>query len=216
MAAPVLANDSDAVRKEYNIVHNQDTECISISHIYKQTLLSRFNFMKGYKIITVEKRHSIRKSKDAYLLSRDEIRSYRRNYQFLHIGLVQFSISSNSLRNNVESFPLSVCLRDSKYPNYQDSILVSIDSDLCVSNGNMNFNWFPNFSSSLSVLVNSNNGLVVTIDPEDDSVFLDIKYRVYFKLMKTSLKPDYLFDNPVLEVNTEKVNVIVPKISDQS
>ncbi|XP_045795379.1 uncharacterized protein LOC123889909 [Trifolium pratense] len=215
MAAPVLANDSDAVRKEYNIVHNQDTKCITISHIYKQTLLSRFNFMKGYKIITVEKKHSMRKSKDAYLLSRDEIRSYRRNYQFLHIGLVQFSISCR-LPNSRESFPLSVCLRDSQYPNFQDSIFVSIDSDLCVSKGNMNFNWFPNFSSSLSVLVNSNNGLVVTIDPQDDSEYLDINYRVYFKLMKTSLKPDYLFDNPVLEVNTEKVNVIVPKISDQS
>jgi len=223
MATPVLVNDSrtkgDAGKKEYSIVHFNYLNIhllkeISIDHIYKQTLLSRINFLKGYKIITVEQSHFLQKSKDVYLLTRDDIRSYRSKYNFLHIGLVQFSISPVVItsRFNEEPFPLSISLRDSKYPEFEDSILVSVVSDARV--GVIKFNWFPNFSSSLFDLANS-NGLVVTIDsPTSDN--LDVRYRVCYKLMKKSLKPDYLFENPVLEVNTEKVDVIVPKTNDKS
>jgi len=224
MATPVLVNDSnkkaDAGKKEYSIVHfnypnTRGLKEISIGHIYKQTLLSRINFLKGYKIITVEESHFVAKSKDVYLLTRDDIRSYRSKYNFLHIGLVQFSISARIetlMFNNEEPFPLSISLRDSKYTEFEDSILVSVVSDARV--GAIKFNWFPKFSTSLFDLANS-NGLVVTIDsPASDN--LDVRYRVCYKLMKKSLKPDYLFENPVLEVNTEKVNVIVPKTNDQS
>jgi hypothetical protein len=213
MAAPVLVNDSDVVRKECSVIHNQDIKSISTSHIYKQTLLSRFNFMKGYKIITVEKNHYLSDSRDVYLLTRDEIRSYRRKYNFLHVGLVQFSISCSS-GMNFATIPVSISLRDSKYPEFEDSILVNVDSDLRVCD--MKFNWFPKFSISLADLANSNNGLVVTIDPSDSSTRLKVKYKVCYKLMKKSLKPDYLFDNPVLELNTKKANVVVFKSDNQS
>jgi hypothetical protein len=77
------------------------------------------------------------------------------------------------------------------------------------------FNWFPNFSASLSDLANS-NGLVVTIDPSYSPTRLRVRYKICYKLMKTSLKPNYLFKNPVLEVNTEKANVVVPKCDNLS
>ncbi|CAJ2669854.1 unnamed protein product [Trifolium pratense] len=224
MASPVLVNDSEAKiedggKKEYSIVHlnfpnDFDLNKISIGHIYKQKLLSRFNFLKPYKIIRVEESRSIEKCEHVCLLTRDNIRSYRSKYKFLHVGLVQFSISSNILKSGFDEdpIPLSVSLRDSKYSKYEESILVHFNSGVC--NGVRNFNWFPNFSSSLFDLGNS-NGLVVTID-FSDCVHVKIRYRVCYKLMKKSLKPDYLFDNPVLEVDTEKVNVFVPKTNDQS
>jgi hypothetical protein len=83
---------------EYNIVHfNYNNNDLSIGeiptgNIYKQTLLSTFNFRKSYKIITMERNLIIKESKDIYLLSRDEIRNFRSKYQFLHIGLVQFAM----------------------------------------------------------------------------------------------------------------------------
>lgn len=220
MATPVLVNDSEtktvAAKKEYSIVHFNyhsyyGIENISIGHIYKKTVFSRINFLKSYKIITVVQSCSFKRSKNIYLLTRDDIRSYRSKYKFLHIGLVQFSISCSS-RLNFAAIPVSISLRDSKYPEFEDSILVSFDSDACWSD--INFNWFPNFSTSLFDLANS-NGLVVTIDIPV-SVDLKVEYRVCYKLMKKFLKPNYLFENPVLEVDTEKANVVTYKSNVQS
>ncbi|KAK2413848.1 hypothetical protein QL285_036509 [Trifolium repens] len=64
-------------------------------------------------------------------------------------------------------------------------------------------------SSSLFDLANS-NGLVVTID-FPDSFDVEVRYKVCFKLMKKSLKPNYLSGNPVVEVNTEITNIVSSK-----
>lgn len=50
MDAPLPVDGSDAVRKEYNIVYNEDETKISISQVYKQTLLSRFESWKVIKL----------------------------------------------------------------------------------------------------------------------------------------------------------------------
>ncbi|CAL5191768.1 unnamed protein product [Lathyrus oleraceus] len=206
-------NTSDASEKKYSIVHFQNPinnfgiKIIPTNQVYKQTLFSIFNFLKPYKTKTIEENLSLDKCKDVYLLSRDDIRNHRSNYNFLHIGLVQFSIV-NTLLTNEETLNVSITLRDSKYPKFEDSILVRLDSDFC--KGDVKFNWFPNFSTRLSDLANS-NALVVTIDPPNDYVKLKVKYRVCYKLMKKSFKTDYLFQNPVIEVDTEKINVVVPK-----
>lgn len=204
---PALGDTTDAEKKEYSIVHfeyppSHGIKKISTSYIYKQTLFSRLNFLKPYGITKKEENIYVDKHKDVYLLSRDDIRRLRSKYQFIHIGLVQFSIEYYALsRGNV-----SVSLRDSKYPSLQESMLVSFDSDVH-EDDIIKFNWFPNFSASLTDLAYS-NGLVVTID---SSAYARLRYKVCYKLMKKSLKPDYLFENPVLEVNTDTANVVVHK-----
>ncbi|CAK8541287.1 unnamed protein product [Lathyrus sativus] len=224
MAALSLV-DAKTNAEEYKIVHflykhNRSIRKISTGNIYKQTLLSRLNFTKDYKIITVKKKLHIYDNhcKDIYLILEDDIKSYRSKYQFLHIGLVQISIEMNS-DNYVPHMP--VRLRDSKYSNVEDSILVSFATS--VDNRVVKFNWFPNFSTCLSDLENS-NALVVTIDPPKTiervmnekyplgyEPLLKVRYRVCYKLMKTSLKPDYLFQNPVVQVNTDITNFVVPQ-----
>nr|XP_012568824.1 uncharacterized protein LOC101493279 isoform X2 [Cicer arietinum] len=209
-------NTTDDTEEEYSIVHfqypnNYGIKKISTSEIYRQTLFSRFNFLKPYKIKILEANISVEKYKDVYLLSRDEIRSHRSKYNFLHIGLVQFSIANNFSSSREETINVSISLRDSKYSKFEDSILVRFDSDIC--KGDIKFNWFPNFSTRLSDLANS-NALVVTID-SPDSVFLRVRYRVCYKLMEKSLKLDYLFENPMVEVDTEKTKVVVPKSNNQ-
>jgi hypothetical protein len=209
---------------EYSIVHfNYNNNDLSIGeiptgNIYKQTLLSTFNFRKSYKIITMERNLTIKKSQDIYLLSRDEIRNFRSKYQFLHIGLVQFSMVENFssrmralvCNENHPSLSVSVRLRDTK--NLEDSVLVRFESTsktYARSTSAIKFNWFPCFSSSLFDLANS-NGLVVTID-FPDSFDVEVRYKICFKLMKKSLKPNYLFGNPVVEVNTEITNIVSSK-----
>ncbi|KEH16686.1 viral movement protein [Medicago truncatula] len=204
-------NTIDDSEKEYSIVHFQNSnnygiKKISTSEIYKQTLFSIFNFLKPYKITTIEENLSVEKYKDVYLLSRDDIRSHRSNYNFLHIGLVQFSIV-NSYTISQETLNVSISLRDSKFQKFEDSVLVRLDSDLC--KGDIKFNWFPNFSTRLSDLANS-NALVVTIDAPDCQS-LKVRYRVCYKLWKKSIKLGYLFENPMVEVDTEKTNVVIPK-----
>ncbi|CAJ2669853.1 unnamed protein product [Trifolium pratense] len=198
---------SDNTTEELSIVHfqypnNNNIKKISTTQIYKQSLFSIFNFLKPYKIITTDQNISIDKNKDVYLLSRDDIRSHRSNYNFLHIGLVQFSIFSNISTN--QELNVSISLRDSKYEKFEDSILIRLDSEC---KGVVKFNWFPNFSTRLSDLANS-NALVVTIDAPD-SLFLKVRYRVCYKLMKKSSKAYYLFQNPILEVDKDKTNVVV-------
>ncbi|KEH15494.1 hypothetical protein MTR_0933s0010 [Medicago truncatula] len=109
--------------------------------------------------MTVEKNLSLPECNDIYLPSRDEIRTYRSKYQYLHIGLVQFAMvepASDRIHTQIfqgknRAVSLSVRLRDSKFQNLEDSIL-------------------------------------------------------------TSLKPNYLFGNPVVEVNTKITNFVVPQI----
>jgi hypothetical protein len=229
MAALSLIDPETKTEEEYSIVHFQyktndrSIKKIPIGNFYKQTLLSPFNFRQDYKIITVEKNLSLKnESKDIYLLSRDDIRSYHSKYKFLHIGLVQFSMMDHDHHDYYKpaSSSVSVRLRDSKYQSLQDSILVSFESQMV--KGAVKFNWFPNFSTSLSDLANY-NGLVVTIEPPKTQrevcinnklrVFkFKVRYRMCYKLMKTSLKPDYLFKNPMVEVNTEITNFVVPQI----
>ncbi|KAF7844883.1 MP domain-containing protein [Senna tora] len=218
-----VLNDSpsDVGKEEYRITHlaeDSDKECdyIPTDQIYKETLLSRVNFLNNtYKIKTLRKTISLQnKQTDVYLLTRASVRRHMSKYDFLHIGLVQAHVTPYH-RNGLD-IRILVCLRDTKYPNLEDSVLAAFEISLY--GGAKWFNWFPNFSSSLSDLANS-NGLVITMEPQgynlaegcENSHMFGISYRMCYKLMKGSPEPKSLFENPVLEVNTERTRVLVPK-----
>ncbi|VFQ64379.1 unnamed protein product [Cuscuta campestris] len=44
-----------------------------------------------------------------------------------------------------------------------------------------------------------------------ENTMFKISYRMCYKLMKGSLEPGLQCENPVLEVKTERVNVLAPK-----
>lgn len=94
----------------------------------------------------------------------------------------------------------------------KDSIIAAFEIDL--GDGGTKFNWFPNYSVSLSDLSNA-NGLVITVEPYALSDVRDtmfkISYRMCYKLMKGSLETRLRSENRVLEVKTERVNVLAPK-----
>lgn len=102
-------------------------------------------------------------------------------------------------------------MRDTKHSDLKDSILAAFEIDLC--GVDTKFNWFPNYSASLSDLSTA-NGLVITVEQYALANVrfncVQISYRMCYKLMKGSLEPRLQFENPVLEVETERVNVIAP------
>ncbi|KAF7825326.1 putative viral movement protein [Senna tora] len=207
--------------RSYSITHFEDTSRsnritkVPVHQIYKATLFSRINFLNGYKIKSLENSFPVgTKQKDIYFLSRDSIREHRSKYKYLHIGLIQVSFHPLSLARNSQE-KVYVCLRNAKNPNFEESILVAFESSM---ESGIKFNWFPDFSSPMADLANS-NGLVITIEGHgfdlakgfEDTHVLAVSYRMVYKVMRSALKPKSLFESPVLEVNTEKANVIKPK-----
>ncbi|VFQ79132.1 unnamed protein product [Cuscuta campestris] len=184
----------DVGQEEYRVVHlarkgDNKWDKLPVDQIYKEPLLSGLNFLSNYKIKSVkEEFHFTDKQHDVYLLTREDIRRHKKKYDFLHIGLVQalvFPFHSAGIDHRIMA-----CLRDAKHPNMENSILAAFEINL--SYGDMEFNWFPNFSVSLSDLLNS-NGLVITVEPNDigcldGTITFGISYRMCYKLMKGCLQ----------------------------
>ncbi|XP_054779759.1 uncharacterized protein LOC129287579 [Prosopis cineraria] len=204
-------------KEEYSITHlaedsDSNFDEIPRDQIYKETMLCRLNFLSNYKTKSVEKSFSLEnRQHDVYLLTRDDIRRPKKKYDYLHIGLVQVLV--RPLEYIGRNQRILVCLRDAKYPNLKDSVLAALDISL--ENGFSKFNWFPNFSSSSSDLSKS-NGLVITVEPRGLSTqegyrTLKIAHRMCYKLMKGSLEPRSHFENPMLEVKTDSIEVLAPR-----
>ncbi|XP_054782159.1 uncharacterized protein LOC129301285 [Prosopis cineraria] len=215
----VLNNSPSGLGKEeYTITHlaedsDNNFDVITRDQIYKETMLSRLNFLSNYKTKSVLKSFPLEnKQHDVYLLTRDDIRRHKKKYDFLHIGLVQVFVSPLHHRGCDQR--VLVCLRDAKYPNFKDSIFAAFEM-ISLKKGFSNFNWFPNFSSSFSDLSKS-NGLVITVEPHglsfiEGSHTLAIEYRMCYKLMKGSLEPRTHLENPILELKTENMKVLAPR-----
>ncbi|XP_028752058.1 uncharacterized protein LOC114741096 [Neltuma alba] len=211
-------SSSDLGKEEYSVTHlaeddsGQNFHQIPTDQIYKETKLSRLNFLRNYKVKSVEKEFTFgNEQHDIYLLTRDDIRKHKKKYDFLHIGLVQVYFVPYHIPGI--DHRILVCLRDAKYPNLKDSVLAALEISL--HNGRTKFNWFPNFSSSLSELSNS-NGLMITAEPHglsviEGSCMFGITCRICYKLMKGSLEPRSQFENPLLEVKTDKIKVLAPR-----
>ena len=84
-----------------------------------------------------------------------------------------------------------MCLRDARYLNLDNSLLAMMESNL--ANGSVYFNSYPNFSIStfdpnildtFTLTVKSKNMNFVS-----NSRSIAVVYRVYYKVMTTTLNP---------------------------
>ena len=91
-----------------------------------------------------------------------DIDRYRKEFKFLHIGLVQVAVKP--LFRKFLNIPICLLLRDARLLNFDDSLLGILESNL--AKGPVYFNCHPNFSIELALI-----------------------YRVYYKLMKTTISP---------------------------
>jgi hypothetical protein len=140
-----------------------------------------------------------------------------KKYKFLHIGSVQVVVKPLT-RLGIDASVL-LCLRDAIFLQFKPSILGMIQ--FFVYAGPVHFNVFPNMSVSLDD-INFLKTLTLNIqtkeyDMEEGSRPLAIIYRIYYRLMKTSLNPQAIFKDPkgstlLIESSTQNAAISAPKM----
>ena len=151
--------------------------------------------MTNYTIKTIERTYSSFNEYEAIqLFSMESINRHREKYAFLHVGLVQVAVKPLTKEALNTSFLL--CLRDDRHLRFNDSLLGMMETSL--HNGPVYFNCYPNFALSLSdrnimdafTLIVKTHGYYM----KEGSEPLAIIYRIYYKLMKTTLDPQSMVE----------------------
>jgi hypothetical protein len=148
-------------------------------------------------------------------LSRQEIDKNINNFSFIHIGLVQVAVKPLTRQGLNTSVFLG--LRDGRFTVYQDALLGIVESSLY--NGPIYFDCYPNFAVSLKDKTVSKT-LELDIETygynmHEGAQPLVIVYRIYYKLMKTTLEPQALMESQkgktlLLQASTSDSHVKVP------
>jgi hypothetical protein len=184
--------------------------------IYKKSTFSNLTFLSNFTIKTVERTYSLKQSCETIqLLSRKEIDKNIDNFSFIHFGLVQVAVKPLTRQGLNTSVFLG--LRDGRFKIYQDGLLGMVESSLY--KGPIYFDCYPNFAVSLKDKTVS-QALELDIETSGYNMLegaqpLVIVYRIYYKLMKTTLEPQVLMESPkgktlLLQASTEDSHVNVP------
>ena len=151
--------------------------------------------MTDYTIKTIERTYSLfNEYETIQLFSIDSINRHREKYVVLHVGLVWVAIKP--LTREVLNTSVLLCLRDDKHLRFNDSLLGMMETSL--HNGPVYFNCYSNFALSLS---DRNIMDALTLNVKTDGYYmkegsepLAIIYRIYYKLMKTTLDPQSMVE----------------------
>jgi hypothetical protein len=218
-----MSSKTDTVNKEeVNIVSAEKNwqdwklPLVPQNKIYKKTTFSNLTFLSNYTIKTVERTYSSKQSFETIqLLSRQEIDKNINNFSFIHFGLVQVAVKPLTRQGLNTSVFLG--LRDGRFKIYQDALLGMVESSLY--KGPIYFNCYPNFAISLT---NKTVLQSLELDVEtsgynmlEGAQPLVIVYKIYYKLMKTTLEPQVLMESSkgktlLLQANTDDSHVNVP------
>jgi hypothetical protein len=220
-----MSSKSDTVNKEEISVTNVSSDknwqnwnlpLVPQNKIYKKTTFSNISFLSNYTIKTIERTYSLKQSFETIqLLNRDDIDKNFKNFSFIHFGLVQVAVKPLT-RQGLNTSVL-LCLRDGRFKIYRDALLGMVESTLF--QGPIYFNCYPNFAVSLTdetVL----QTLELDIETSGYNILegaqpLVIVYRIYYKLMKTTLEPQALMESPkgktlLLQASTDNSHTRVP------
>ena len=214
-----MSNQSDMVNnEEMNIGKNlKDWKMpsVPVNQIYKQSIFSKFSIKSDYKIKTFERAFSLENENESIQLFDEELMDKQWKYSFIHIGLVQVAVKP-LIRQGLNT-SVSLCLRDGRHLNFDDSLLGMIETSLYEDP--IYFNCFPNYCLSMSD-PNLLHGLELDIKINNNmrrgSQPSTIVYRICYKLMKSRLEPQALDRSPkgytsLIQTNARKYSVQIPK-----
>ena len=214
-----MSNQSDMVNnEEMNIGKNlKDWKMpsVPVNQIYKQSIFSKFSIKSDYKIKTFERTFSLENENESIQLFDEEFMDKQWKYSFIHIGLVQVAVKP-LIRQGLNT-SVSLCLRDGRHLNFDDSLLGMIETSLYEDP--IYFNCFPNYCLSMSD-PNLLHGLELDIKINNNmrrgSQPSTIVYRICYKLMKSRLEPQALDRSPkgytsLIQTNARKYSVQIPK-----
>ena len=215
-------SDNTVNKKEVSIVSSdknwQDWKLplVPQNKIYKKTTFSNLTFLSNYTIKIVERTYSLKQSFETIqLLSHQEIDKNINNFSFIHFGLVQVAVKPLTRQGLNTSVFLG--LRDGRFKIYQDALLGMVE--LSLYNGPIYFDCYPNFAVSL---MDETMLKTLELDIEtsgynmyEGAQLLVIVYRIYYKLMKTTLEPQALMESPkgktlLLQASTRDSHINVP------
>ncbi|WMV38339.1 hypothetical protein MTR67_031724 [Solanum verrucosum] len=119
------------------------------------------------------------------LLNKRDIELYKKQYNFLHIGMIQIVFKPLTLKGLPETF--LAALRDARNLNFRQSLMRSIESTVVY--GPVYFNAQPNLQLSLTD-ANILDALTLNVKMHDynyapGSELICLSYRIYFKLLST-------------------------------
>jgi hypothetical protein len=199
--------------------HKWNIPKIKYAEIYTDSSWTQNIFKSEYAVKTVEQTYAISgKNCTFQLFSKKWLEEARaKKYKFLHIGSVQVAVKPLT-RLGIDASVL-LCLRDARFLQFRPSILGMIQSSVYA--GPVYFDVFPNMSVSLDD-INFLKTLTLNIqtkgyDMEEGSRPLAIIYRIYYRLMKTSLNPQAIFKDPkgstlLIESSTLNAAISAPKM----
>lgn len=159
----------------------------SFNKIYQ---IGNFSLFRRLNIKTCESTISTNNSFETIkLLISADLDRYKKEFRFLHIGLVQVAVKP-MFRKGLD-IPVCLLLRDDRLLNFDDLFLGVLESNL--AHGPIYFNCYPNFSVdiqdpnildtlTLNIKIKNMNSKIQTHE-------IAIIYRVYYKLMKTTIAP---------------------------
>ena len=166
--------------------------------------------------LNLERTYSLKQSFETIqLLNSDNIDKNIKNFSFIHFGLVQVAVKPLT-RQGLNTSVL-LCLRDGRFKIYKDVLLRIVESS--IFQGLIYFNCYPNFAVSLTYKTVLQT---LELDIETSSYkmlegtqILVIVYRIYYKLMKTTLEPQALMESPkvktlLLQASTDNSHTRVP------
>ncbi|KAK4706224.1 hypothetical protein R3W88_034219 [Solanum pinnatisectum] len=204
-----------SISKTENDLQNWSIPKEPFEKIYQ---FGNFSMFKKYNIKTCESTIAINNSLETIkLLLSADIDRYRKEFKFLHIGLVQVAVKP--LFRKGLNIPICLLLRDDRLLNFDDSLLGVLESNLAY--GLVYFNCYPNFTvdihdpniiDTLTLNVKTKN-----MNSKIDTREIAVIYRVYYKLMKTTIAPKAIASRVkgvtmLMEANQEHSTTFVPRL----
>lgn len=215
MNSNIVNSVNVSISKIENDLQNWDIPRESFEKIYQ---LGNFSLFKRFNIKTCEQTIAINNSLESIkLLIAADIDRYKKDFKFLHIGLVQVAVKP--LFRKGLNIPICLLLRDDRLLNFDDSLLGILESNL--ADGPVYFNCYPNFSvdindpnimDTLTLNVKTKN-----MNSKVDTREIAVIYRVYYKLMKTTIAPKALKVSSkgftmLMEANQQHSTTFVPRL----
>ncbi|KAK4728986.1 hypothetical protein R3W88_021974 [Solanum pinnatisectum] len=210
-----LSSQATKIAKVENDLQNWSIPEETFKKIYQ---IGNFSWITRHNIKTCESTIAINNSLEVIrLLKESDINHYKSNFNYLHIGLVQVAVKP-LFRKGLD-IPVCVILRDGRFLNFDDSLVGVLQSNL--ADGPVCFNCYPNFSLDISD-PNVMDSLTLNVKTKNlnnkiNTREIAIIYRVYYRLMKTTLAPKAYHESAkgetmLMEANHEHSFIFIPRL----
>ena len=208
----------NSIEEEYDIPHNLE--------LLNKWTIPKIDYKVIYKLGTFEKlglKQVVKTTEETFSLNKDEmivkllsnrdLNKYKKEYKFIHIGLVQVAFKPLTLEGLPESF--IAALRDARNLNWKQSLMGIMQSSL--AHGPVYFDVYPNLQLSLSD-VNITDALTLNVKTNGynyapGSEVICVCYRIYYKPLFTLNPNCRIKDKPLNETIMIETNFGKSKVT---